>query len=249
MSPRRSPTPGPAPPRGHAPRTRLTAPEFVIAEGFKVAYDGAAGERRRLRVVEEYVAEYAHIAFHPDSWLVALWMTWRGLGKDSLGPGHREAKRQARVGLRAIQRGIVAPTSGYVGGWVVGPRRRRALRAAAVVDARAAVREVRQDARLKTAYRHWRQARNDPEYRRYLVRVGQRAWQLLVGFDPAAPPPSSTGLAPEVAEALLVTWRSRHAVFVAWIEVFQADIRDRGLSRALNALVARVHRIPERDLH
>ena len=249
MSPRRAITSDPEPPRTRAPRTQLTAPELEIAEGVRTAYDGASTQRRRLRVLEEYVAHYTHIAFHPDSWLVPLWISWRALDHDALSPEERKSSREARLGLQAIQRGIVEPTSGYVGGWVSGPRRHRELQDNAAANARSALRQASQDPHIKAAYRDWREGRRDPEYQRYLTVIGERAWHLLVGFDPAAPPPSPGDLHPVVAEAQLRTWSTRRAVFDEWIPVFLDDIRARGLSRALSALAARVHRVPERSLH
>ena len=249
MSSRRPSVPDPITPRGRAPCTQLTAAELEIADGFKIAYEGASTQRRRSRVLQEYVAHYAHVAFHPDSWLFPLWISWRAVGEDAGGPERAEAQREARLGLKAIQRGIVEPVSGYVGGWVIGPRGHQELRDGAAAKARTELRRVRQDRQIKTAYRHWRGGRDDPEYQHYLSLVGRRAWELLVGPHPAASPVSSPALHPLLAEAELNTWHSRQAVFVDWIGVFQNDIRDHGLSRALSALVARVHRIPERDLH
>src|SRR3954464_6889075 len=86
-----------------------------------------------------------------------------------------------RLGLRAIQRGIVEPITGYVGGWVTGARAEQELRAATVAKARADLLRVKQDQQLRSAYRDWRQGRDDPEYQHYLSVVGRRAGALAGG--------------------------------------------------------------------
>ena len=249
MCPRRRSTADPATPHTQSPVTQLTGPELEIAEHFRVAYEGASTQRRRSRVLEEYVARHAHIAFHPESWLVPLWISWRALKKDAPDAHNLRLQRDARLGLRAIQRGIVEPITGYVGGWVTGARAEQELRAATVAKARADLLRVKQDQQLRSAYRDWRQGRDDPEYQHYLSVIGRRAWQLLVGPHPAAPPATRPDLDPSLAEAVLRTWQSREAIFIEWTNAFIADIGARGLSRALSTLAARVHRIPERELH
>ena len=230
------------------PPLALTPAQIEVAERFRAAYESATSDRARAHVIENYVAHHADIAFQPHSWLSPLSTEWRAVSSFPTDPMTIESRRVARVSLAAISRGVTAPITGYVGGFLIGAAGARQIRESKVAEARKQLRHLARDQELLDLYSDWREGRGDAEYERYLRQMGRRAVTVLTGCDLDATPETRM-VHPLLAEAARNTHRTRANVFAPLARRFEDDVRRRSLARARSLLVARLNGVRERDLH
>ena len=150
--------------------------------------------------------------------------------------------------LAAVRRGVSADVHGYVGDLLSGLEGKDQLRTLRVKEARQLLRRVSRDPHLQRAYKRWREGRGDPAYVRYLDAVQRRTMRLVVDFDPTPPRPDS-GLPEAQRTSIHLGHENRAALYKPYFDRFRQDVRSTSLSRALSALIARLHRLRERDLH